>query len=447
MRLKKSEIQRISDRDDFNFLAERDMARLLEAPTGARYLIFTVLLCLIISIAWAQQAKIDEIAVGHGKVVPAQQLQILQSLEGGIISKVFVQPGDIVSEGDILLRIDETQFKADLQKYTREIQVFEAQKERLLAEIGQREMVFSSELVRGIPEFIEQEKELHAARKSELENLKQALNLGNEKNRNEIRKARQEKLLIENDLLLARKEQEIAEGLRSQKAISEIELLTKKTKVNDLLGQIAKIDIEISQFENDQTKLLNNYNKQLLEVRNQSQEQLNSILAKIETVSQSKLIAQDRLNRATIRSPVNGVVQRVLANTISSVFKPGTDLIEIVPLGEALLIEAKVLPVDIGFLRQDQNAIVKFTAYDHTIYGGVPGRIEHISADTVIENEVSFYIIRIRTDSNHIMYNGKPLNIIPGMTAKVDIITGNRSILNSILKPVLRGTSEALGVG
>ena len=145
MRFKKSMKPKVSHQEDFEFLAERDMARLLEAPTGARYLTYAVFLCLILSIGWAHQAKIDEIAVGHGKVVPAKQLQVLQSLEGGIISEVFVRPGDIVAKGDILLKIDDTQFKADLQKHAREIQILKAQKERLLAEIGSKELRFSSQ--------------------------------------------------------------------------------------------------------------------------------------------------------------------------------------------------------------------------------------------------------------------------------------------------------------
>ena len=446
MWFKKSITPKVSHQEDFEFLAERDMARLLEAPTGARYLTYAVFLCLILSIGWAHQAKIDEIAVGHGKVVPAKQLQVLQSLEGGIISEVFVRPGDIVAKGDILLKIDDTQFKADLQKHAREIQILKAQKERLLAEIGSKELRFSSQITRDIPDFIQQQKEIHAAKKLEFENLEQSLKLDKEKNSHDIRKARQQIEIVENNLLLARKELEIAESLRSQNGVSEIELLTRKNKVNDLMGEIAKIEIEVSQIKNNQTKLINEHNKKLIETRNQSQEQLNSILAKIENVSQSRLIAQDRLDRAAIRSPVNGIVQRVLANTISSVFKSGADLVEIVPSGGALLIEAKILPVDIGFLRTNQKAIVKFTAYDHTIYGGLSGYIEHISADSVTENENSFYIIRVRTESNEILFNGKPLKIIPGMNAKVDIITGNRSVLNSILRPVLRGTSETLGV-
>ena len=150
------------------------------------------------------------------------------------------------------------------------------------------------------------------------------------------------------------------------------------------MGEIAKIEIEVSQIENNQTKLINEHNKKLIETRNQSQEQLNSILAKIENVSQSRLIAQDRLDRAAIRSPVNGIVQRVLANTISSVFKSGADLVEIVPSGGALLIEAKILPVDIGFLRTNQKAIVKFTAYDHTIYVGCRA-ILSISAQILLQ--------------------------------------------------------------
>ena len=226
--------------------------------------------------------------------------------------------------------------------------------------------------------------------------------------------------------------------------MSKVELIALEKELNNIEGQLFEAEIKAQQIETLKTEALNERDSSNLSMRNKAQEKLNSTLAEIEILEQSEVVALDKVNRTLIRSPVNGIVQRVLANTISSVIQPGEDLIEIVPIDDALLIEAKIRPVDIGFLSPGQDVVVKFSAYDYVIYGGLKGNLEYISADTVVDRDESYYLIKVRTDVNYIEMEKERLEIIPGMTASVNIITGKKTVLDYLLKPVLRAKHNSM---
>ena len=237
---------------------------------------------------------------------------------------------------------------------------------------------------------------------------------------------------------------EIYKYLQNKDLVSKVELIALEKELNNIEGQLFEAEIKAQQIETLKTEALNERDISNLSMRNKAQEKLNSILAEIEILEQSEVVALDRVNRTLIRSPVNGIVQRVLANTISSVIQPGEDLIEIVPIDDALLIEAKIRPVDIGFLSPGQDVIVKFSAYDYTIYGGLKGNLEYISADTIVDKDESYYLIKVRTDANHLETDKERLEIIPGMTASVNIVTGKKTVLDYLLKPVLRAKHNSM---
>ena len=237
---------------------------------------------------------------------------------------------------------------------------------------------------------------------------------------------------------------EIYKYLQNKDLVSKVELIALEKELNNIEGQLFEAEIKAQQIETLKTEALNERDISNLSMRNKAQEKLNSILAEIEILEQSEVVALDRVNRTLIRSPVNGIVQRVLANTISSVIQPGEDLIEIVPIDDALLIEAKIRPVDIGFLSPGQDVIVKFSAYDYAIYGGLKGNLEYISADTIIDEDESYYLIKVRTDANHLETDKERLEIIPGMTASVNIVTGKKTVLDYLLKPVLRAKHNSM---
>ena len=232
--------------------------------------------------------------------------------------------------------------------------------------------------------------------------------------------------------------------MQNKDLVSKVELISLEKELNTIKGELFQSEIKAKQIETLKTEALNERDNSNLSMRNKAQEKLKSTLAEIEILKQSEVVALDRLNRTLIRSPVNGIVQRVLTSTISSVISPGEDLIEIVPIDDALLIEAKIRPIDIGFLSPGQDVIVKFSAYDFAIYGGLNGNLEYISADTIVNENESYYLIKVRTELNYLDSENERLEIIPGMTASVNIVTGKKSVLDYLLKPVLRAKHNSL---
>jgi len=655
---KKDDLE-LMDQQDFAFISQKSTALLLSSPKGARKLILIIFLFFIFAIYWAANAQVDEITKGDGKVISSKQLQKLQSLEGGIVSEVLISSGDRISKDDVLLVIDDTKFKSNLEEIRKKLLILEVQKQSLSSELKDEPLVFSADLINEIPVIAQQEmdffatrqegkesieliyenriekldnnfaefsgkadnlrkklelaeKELEEIRKKllileaqkesfsselkdeplvfsadlineipvitqqemdffatrekekesieltyenriekldnnfaefsgkadnlrknlklaeeeieiyrslqdnnlvskvelitlekELNNIKgelfqseikakqietlktEALNERDSSNlviKNEIYKYLQNKDLVSKVELIALEKElnniegqlfeaeikakqietlktealnerdssnlviknEIYKYLQNKDLVSKVELITLEKEMNSIKGELFQSEIKAKQIETLKTEALNERNSANLSMRNNAQEKLKSTLAEIEILKQSEIVALDRLNRTLIRSPVNGIVQRVLTSTISSVISPGEDLIEIVPIDDALLIEAKIRPIDIGFLSPGQDVIVKFSAYDYVIYGGLKGNLEYISADTVVDRDESYYLIKVRTDVNFIEMEKERLEIIPGMTASVNIITGKKTVLDYLLKPVLRAKHNSM---
>jgi len=533
---KKDDLE-LMDQQDFAFISQKSTALLLSSPKGARKLILIIFLFFIFAIYWAANAQVDEITKGDGKVISSKQLQKLQSLEGGIVSEVLISSGDRISKDDVLLVIDDTKFKSNLEEIRKKLLILEVQKQSLSSELKDEPLVFSADLINEIPVIAQQEMDFFATRQEgkesieliyenriekldnnfaefsgKADNLRKKLELA-EKELEEIRKKllileaqkesfsselKDEPLVFSADLIneipvitqqemdffatrekekesieltyenriekldnnfaefsgkadnlrknlkLAEEELEIYRSLQNKDLVSKVELIALEKELNNIEGQLFEAEIKAQQIETLKTEALNERDSSNLSMRNKAQEKLNSTLAEIEILEQSEVVALDRVDRTLIRSPVNGIVQRVLANTISSVIQPGEDLIEIVPIDDALLIEARIRPVDIGFLSPGQDVIVKFSAYDYAIYGGLKGNLEYISADTVVDRDESYYLIKVRTDVNYIELEKERLEIIPGMTASVNIITGKKTVLDYLLKPVLRAKHNSM---
>ena len=533
---KKDDLE-LMDQQDFAFISQKSTALLLSSPKGARKLILIIFLFFIFAIYWAANAQVDEITKGDGKVISSKQLQKLQSLEGGIVSEVLISSGDRISKDDVLLVIDDTKFKSNLEEIRKKLLILEVQKQSLSSELKDEPLVFSADLINEIPVIAQQEMDFFSTRQEgkesieliyenriekldnnfaefsgKADNLRKKLELA-EKELEEIRKKllileaqkesfsselKDEPLVFSADLIneipvitqqemdffatrekekesieltyenriekldnnfaefsgkadnlrknlkLAEEELEIYRSLQNKDLVSKVELIALEKELNNIEGQLFEAEIKAQQIETLKTEALNERDSSNLSTRNKAQEKLNSTLAEIEILEQSEVVALDRVDRTLIRSPVNGIVQRVLANTISSVIQPGEDLIEIVPIDDALLIEARIRPVDIGFLSPGQDVVVKFSAYDYAIYGGLKGNLEYISADTVVDRDESYYLIKVRTDVNYIELEKERLEIIPGMTASVNIITGKKTVLDYLLKPVLRAKHNSM---
>ena len=398
----------------------------------------------IFAIYWAANAQVDEITKGDGKVISSKQLQKLQSLEGGIISDVLISSGDRISKDDVLLVIDDTKFKSNLEEIRKKLLILEAQNQSFSSELKDEPLVFSADLINEIPVIAQQEMDFFATREKEKESIELTYKNRIEKLDNNFAEFSGKADNLRKNLKLAEEELEIYRSLQNKDLVSKVELIALEKELNNIEGQLFEAEIKAQQIETLKTEAHNERDSSNLSTRNKAQEKLNSTLAEIEILEQSEVVALDRVDRTLIRSPVNGIVQRVLANTISSVIQPGEDLIEIVPIDDALLIEARIRPVDIGFLSPGQDVIVKFSAYDYAIYGGLKGNLEYISADTVVDRDESYYLIKVRTDVNYIELEKERLEIIPGMTASVNIITGKKTVLAYLLKPVLRAKHNAM---
>jgi len=432
------------NQQDFDFISQRSTALLLSSPKGASKLIVIIFLFLAFAIYWAANAQIDEITKGDGKVVSSKQLQKLQSLEGGIVSEVLVSSGDKISKDDVLLVVDDTKFKSDLEEVRKKLRILEAQKESFLSELNDEPLIFSEDLSNELPVITKQEMDFFATRQKEKDSIELTYKNQIKKLDNSFTEFTGRAENLRKNVALAEEEIEIYRSLQDNNLVSKVELIALEKELNTIKGQLFQAEIKAKQIETLKTEARNARESSNLSIRNKAQEKLKSTLTEIEILKQSEVVALDRLNRTLIRSPVNGIVQRVLASTISSVISPGEDLIEIVPIDDALLIEAKIRPIDIGFLSPGQDVIVKFSAYDFTIYGGLKGNLEYISADTVVNNDESYYLIKVRTEKNYLDSEKERLEIIPGMTASVNIVTGKKSVLDYILKPVLRAKHNSL---
>ncbi len=361
-------------------------------------ILWAIVLFIIIFYIWAKNAVLDEVAVAEGKVVPSSQVQIVQNLEGGIVQKISVHEGDMVEEGQILMTLSDTLFLSKFNELQKKLDDLQIELTRLEAEINNVELSYSPEMQKNNPELIEAEMGLYNARKNEKKQLQE-------------------------DIQLASQELDMTVPLVAKGAVSRVEVLRLKRTVSELQGKFLLFN----------SKTMERYNEargEFLRIREEMR------------------AAKDRVMRTVIRSPVKGIIKQAKVNTIGGVIKPGMDIFEIVPVDDTLLIEAKLKPDDIGFVHRGQKTMVKISAFDFSIYGGLKGEIEQISADTIIDEEEkdarSYFIIRVRTSQNYLGTEDKPLYIIPGMQATVDIKTGKKTVLDYLLKPLLKTKQKAL---
>lgn len=378
-------------------------------PVKAYALISLFLVALIaIFITWAAYARIEQITSGEARVIPSSREQVIQSLEGGIVEKMLVSEGQTVEKDQILVRIDPTRASASFEEGRKRILILTAQMARLRAETTDKKPVFGPALRKSIGETVSVEENLFLARRQALDQAVAG---------------------SQNQLKINEREEEIIAPLVEKGIVSEVELLKIRRLINESKTQItertnryhAEAGAELSKLESDYKQI-------------------------IETNSAKK----DLLARTEIKAPMRGVVKNIRVYTRGGVVQPGGDILEIIPIDDTLLIETHIKPADIAFLVPGQTAFVKFSAYDHMNYGGLYGKLEYISPDTVREDQRratatdsdNYYRVMVRTNQANLVKNGKILQIIPGMTATVDIRTGEKTVLNYLLKPMLK-VSEA----
>lgn len=433
------------DEETLESIPEVNRAMQEDSPKIIRITLWAIFFFFVFFILWAAFAKIDEVTRGEGKAIPSSRLQKIQNLEGGIVTEVYVHEGQIVNQGDPLLRLDDTRFASNVGETEADRLGLLSRIERLNAEINDRELVLSSEITTKAPAVAKGEMDLYNSRRQQLHNeisgLEEQLVQKKQEQRDFVAKQGQ----FRNSLNLLQQEIRMSEPLIAEGAISKVEVLRLKRAEVETQGQLESITLSIPRAESAIKEIENKIAEARSRYKSDALTQLNEAQTNLNKIEATGKALEDRVNRTLVVSPVRGIVQQLMVNTIGGVIQPGNDIVEIVPLDDNLLVEAKILPRDIAFLHPGQDAVIKLTAYDYTIYGGLKGKVEQISPDTVTDKEGnSYYLVRLRTDRNYLGTQDKPLVIIPGMVASVDIITGKKTILSYLLKPIIRARAEAL---
>ncbi|MCB9947623.1 MAG: HlyD family type I secretion periplasmic adaptor subunit [Rhodospirillaceae bacterium] len=411
--------------------------------------LFLLILALVFggAIFWADHATLDEVTRGDGRVIPSSQIQIVQSLEGGIVKDILVSEGELVDAGQVLMRIDDTSVSSSLGELQVQRGHLTAVIARLTAEAeGAETFTVPEEVFSRTPQIVEQERELFEDRQRELNNEIRILEQQLEQRRRELTDLQLQETSVAQSLGLAQQQLGIIWPLVQTGVVPRTEALDLQRDVNDLQGELDQARNGIPRAEASIAEAESRIEDARLSFRSEARAELNQRRADLLVIEESMRAAQDRVVRTDIRSPVKGIVNTVNVTTIGGVFQPGQHLFEIVPIEDSLLVEARVRPSDVAFLRPDLDAMVKISAYDFAIYGGLPGHIERISADTIVDEATgeSFYRVIVRTDQNYLGTDDHPLPIIPGMVATVDILTGHKTVLDYLLKPIERGSAEAL---
>ena len=400
---------------------------------------------MLVAIVWANFAQLDEITRAEGRVIPSSQVQVIQNLEGGILREILVKEGDQVAEGQVLLQIDDTRFTSSLNESQSKATALRFRILRLESEISMQPMVQPEELSSTEQQTFDDEAQLYQSRQEELSSslaiLKQQLNQ-HKQTKEELQRELQK---LEQAADYAKQELTMTAPLVETGAVSQVELLRLKAALNEVQGRLEGVGLKIP----NQDSVISEANQKIVERQQQftatAQEELTATRSDLGRLNFSSIALEDRVARTEVRSPVDGIVNQILVTTESAVVQPGMDLLEIVPLNDTLLVNAKVRPVDIAFIRPGQRASVKLSAYDFAIYGGLEAELEQISADTIVdESGEHFFQIRVRTSKNHLGTETAPLPIMPGMSATVDINTGQKTVMSYLLKPLKRATATAM---
>ncbi|MBI6853762.1 HlyD family type I secretion periplasmic adaptor subunit [Pseudomonas cichorii] len=432
-------------RPELAFMNERNSALQQDSSDAQRLTVWVATALILTALIWAHYAVLQEVTTGEGKAIPSSKVQVIQNLEGGIVTEIFVREGQVVNKGDTLLRLDDTRFLSNRGESEVDRLTLTAQVERLAAEAEGRPLLLPQELLDKAPQVAADERALYESRQRRLDGEQRTLNEQLRQKTQELAEFRSRQEQFRNSLALVQQELDMSIPLVGSGAVSPVEILRLKRNAVEMRGSMNANTLAIPRAEAAINETRSRIQESELTFRSEASRELNEKRADLAKISANRIAIDDRMTRTTVTSPVRGIVKTLKINTIGGVVQPGSDLLEIVPLEDNLLIEARVRPQDVAFLHPGQKAMVKFSAYDYTIYGGLPARLEMIGADTVTDDKGnSFYLIQVRTDRNHLGEDDRPLLIIPGMVATVDIITGEKSVMDYLLKPVLKGGSEAL---
>lgn len=424
-----------------DLLMERDARRSL----WSWIFLITTIVMFIAAIFWAKHADLEEVTRGQGRIIPSGKIQLVQSLEGGIVETIHVSVGERVKAGQLLLRIDDTTFSASLGELDARKYALNGKIARLEAELaGRGRITFTEDLKINAPDVIASENQLFSMRRSNVANNLGVLGSRKEQKQQELAELRSNIQRMRQELTIAKEDLAINENVSD--LVPQSEILKLRKEVSRLTGELDVTTSSIMRAEAGVREAEGMRSTERSNFRQEAQAELTEARADLSVLLAGSKAAGDRVDRADIRSPVDGIINEIHVNTLGGVVQAGRDLVEIVPFGGDLLVEARIRPQDIAFLSPQQLARVKITAYDFSIYGGLEGHVERIGADSLTDELTgeTYFPIDIRADAANFKKDDKSLPITPGMVASVDIITGHKSVLQYLMKPVNKARYEGL---
>jgi membrane fusion protein, adhesin transport system len=413
-------------------------------------LLGAILFVVFSFLVWAYFANLDQITRGEGKVIPSSQTQVIQSLDGGQLAEMRIREGDVVEKDQVLLVIDNTTAKFSLSELRQRYFIASAAIARLQAEISGKDnpdqIAFPEDIVRDAPDKVAQEKAQFMIRQSQLSSQMRTLQDQIEGRRQDIQAINTKISSSAAGLDVANQQLAILIPAVAAGAASRVDLLKAQQEAQNYKSEMANARAQLGSAKAALQEAQSKLQEAVATFRAESSGEIAKQQSDLASVNESMKEASAKVGRTELRSPVKGTVKEIKTRTIGGVIQPAQDIMEIVPIEDSLLIEAQIRPQDRGFIAPNQKAKVKITAYDYSIYGGLDATLEQISADA-IENEKKelFFRVRLRTDKNFLVgKQGEQLPIIPGMTATVDILTGNKTVLEYLLKPILKARETAL---
>jgi len=427
------------------WLSERIRAEDLRERRTPHVLLAIVALFVVLALAWATFFEIEEVARGDGRVVTQSQVQVITNLEGGIISEILVREGDVVKKGDPLVRIDPTRFESAYKESEQGVLALKAKIARLSAEAQNASFNMPQAVRRGNPTLADRETSLYRARQAELAAKNQVLRQQLAQRENELKELATRAERLAEQLVLVEREVTITAPLVKRGVVAEVELLRLEREQSRTRTDLEQARLSVPRIQAAIAEARSKLADAEASFRSQAGSELAMAQAELAKLSEQMPALEDRAARTIVRASMDGVIKTIPNKTLGGVVQPGSPMVEMVPREDSLLVETRLRPSDIAFVNVGQRAVVKITAYDYSIFGGLEGRIEHVSADSIVPQQGEpYYVAHVRTASNAIEYYGKKLSISPGMLASVDVITGKRSVLHYLGKPINRARERAL---
>ncbi len=393
---------------------------------------------------WAAVWEIEEATLAEGRIVPSAKVQVVQSLEGGIVKTIHVRQGDEVKEGDLLVSLSTVQAGADYESRRQQALALSARVTRLTAEVEDKPLAFPADLARAAPGFVEGESAVHRGRIVELRTSLAVLDAQVDQRNKELAEARVSLATAQRLLALGREERGILADLVAKRLEPRLELIRLDRALAEQEGRVESTTVAIQRLQSAIVEIGQKKDATLAQFRSQALGDLSRSIGELRALQETLPGLSDKVDRSELRAPMNGIVNRVLVTTVSGVIKPGEPIVEIVPGEDRLVVEARVSPQDIGFVRAGQRARIRLTAYDFAIFGSLEGEVSNVGADAIVgEKGESAYLVRIESQTPYLESFGRKLPIIPGMVAQSTIITGSRTILTYLTKPVFRTMQNA----